>query len=169
MRIILVRHMPNIFYILFSVSLQRILALVGIVQVDKLVIRIDHLRVSIHLLVDGPCQTMEELIICFIVPPVVIECFCSIVRTIKCQVDKGNVRIKFLSKRSKPKTFPPFSEPRSVNNFGHGCTMITMVHDLLFAYFLASSMTCSCSSAHLRMISALLTCVPVTKTFLQSH
>lgn len=47
MRIVLIRHAPNILHVILSIPLQRILGSVGIVQVDKPVVRIDHLRISV--------------------------------------------------------------------------------------------------------------------------
>ena len=75
MRVVFVRHAPDIFNVFFAIAFQWVLYPVRIVEVDVLIVRIDHLCIAVHLLGDGFAETAEKVGVCVIIPGIVKEEF----------------------------------------------------------------------------------------------
>ena len=75
MRVVFVRHAPDIFNVFFAIAFQWVLYPVRIVEVDVLIVRINHLCITVHLLGDGLAEPAKQVGVCIIIPGIVEEEF----------------------------------------------------------------------------------------------
>lgn len=148
----------HILDVLLAIAAQRILRAISIIEVDIFVVGPNGPGVCLHLLQCRGCQILEQCIVCFVVPRVIKEHLWDVVSFSSwVSVQSKNSRKRFSSKRSSPRTFPPRFALCSENNFGHGCSMVTMLHCWLLTWLLASSRSWLCTVTACRSASFLFT------------
>lgn len=74
-RVVFVRHAPDILNIFLPIAFQWVLYTIRVVEVDVLIVRIDHLCIAVHLLGDGLAETAKKISVCVIIPGIVEEEF----------------------------------------------------------------------------------------------
>lgn len=75
MRVVFVRHASDVFNIFLTIAFQWVLYPIRVVEVDIIIVRIDHFCIPVHLLGDGLAETAKEDCVCVIIPGIIEEEF----------------------------------------------------------------------------------------------
>lgn len=127
--IVLGGNSADVLHVLGAITSQRILGLIGVVQVDELVIGSNRLGIGIQLRKSTGGQLVEQGIIGRVLPGVIVENLCTRLLDIYTRDfhQRLNLRNRSSSKRSRPSMLPPLATLCSVNTLAQGWIMVNMV------------------------------------------